>query len=86
MHFWCIYVAKTIYALRPESFWAGNSANQKVWTFCVSVSIHCLFDNALAMGTFPGTLNIFIKRCLVKMAIHFRTLEGTLNTFIKSAW
>ena len=35
-HFWRIYVAKTIYALRPESFWAWNSANRKVLTFCVS--------------------------------------------------
>ena len=25
------------------------------------VSIHCFFDNALPMGTFPGALNIFIK-------------------------
>ena len=35
-HFWCIFVAKTIYALRPESFCAWNSANRKVLTFCVS--------------------------------------------------
>ena len=35
-HFWRIYVAKTIYALRPESFCAWNSADRKVLTFCVS--------------------------------------------------
>ena len=34
-HFWLIYVAKTIYALRPESFCAWNSANRKVLNFCV---------------------------------------------------
>ena len=37
-HFWRFFVAKTIYALRPESFCAWNSANRKVWTFWVSVS------------------------------------------------
>ena len=35
-HFWRIFVAKTIYAPRPESFCAWNSADRKVLTFCVS--------------------------------------------------
>ena len=35
-HFWRIFVAKAIYALRPESFCAWNYADRKVWTFCVS--------------------------------------------------
>ena len=35
-HFWRFFVAKTIYALRPESFCAWNSADRKVLTFCVS--------------------------------------------------
>ena len=35
-HFWRRYVAKMIYALRPESFCPWNSADRKVLTFCVS--------------------------------------------------
>ena len=35
-HFWRISVAKMIYALRSESFCAWNSADRKVFHFCVS--------------------------------------------------
>ena len=62
-HFWRFFVAKTIYALRPESFCAWNTADRKVLTFCVSGTPASRF---LAVQHISEELKV---SCLVQMCL-----------------